>query len=110
MTALPADTNDIVLWKTDDPTVAYGKIKATGIGQTEITAFSQSGSASLEIMVKVTAQQADVPCTELKLDKTEYTLKEGESAFLGTADNKVRQPDAEKTGKKAFSGVNKSCG
>jgi len=77
--------NDVVLWKTDNPsvaTVAYGKIQANGIGSAKITAFSQSGSASCEIAVSVTAEQAAVPCSDLQLPATEYSLSEGETAYL----------------------------
>ena len=41
---LPEDTNDIVLWKTDDPSVATvydGRIRARVIGTTTIIAYSQ---------------------------------------------------------------------
>lgn len=77
--------NDVVLWKTDNPsvaTVAYGKIWAKGAGSAKITAFSQSGSASCEIAVTVTAEQAAVPCTDLQLPVSEYSLSEGETAYV----------------------------
>lgn len=81
----PAESNDVVLWKTDDPTVAtvaYGKVQAKGIGSTKITAFSQSGSVSCEITVNVTAEKAAVPCTELEVQTTEYSLAQGECGYL----------------------------
>ncbi len=81
------ECNDVVLWKTDNPlvaTVAYGKIQANGIGSAKITAFSQSGSASCEITVSVTAEQAAVPCNDLQLKTTEYSLSEGETAYISS--------------------------
>lgn len=81
----PDNTNDIVLWKTDDPaiaTVAYGKIQAKGIGSTKVTAFSQSGSVSCELTVNVTAENAAVPCTGLEVGTREYSLSIGDTEFL----------------------------
>lgn len=81
----PADTNDIVLWKTENPdiaTVAYGRIHAKGIGTTTITAFSQSGSAEKTISVTVTPEEASVKCESLTTDVEEYQLKAGESVHL----------------------------
>ncbi len=80
-----AKCNDVLLWKTDNPnvaTVAYGKVQANGIGTAKITAFSQSGSASCEVTVTVTAEQAAVPCADLQLAAEEYSLSEGEALYL----------------------------
>lgn len=79
------ECNDVVLWKTDNPsvaTVAYGKICAKGIGSAKITAFSQSGSESCEVEVTVAAEQAAVPCAELQLPVSEYSLSMGESVAV----------------------------
>lgn len=79
------ECNDVVLWKTDNPsvaTVAYGKICAKGIGSAKITAFSQSGSESCEVEVTVAAEQAAVPCAELQLPVSEYSLSVGESVAV----------------------------
>lgn len=52
----PENTNDVVLWKTQDPTVAtvaYGKINAKGVGSTVVTAYTQNGTVSQDIQVTV---------------------------------------------------------
>ena len=84
----PADTNDIVLWKTENPdiaTVAYGKIHGKGIGTTTITAFSQSGSVEKTIHVTVTPENASIKCENITTDVEEYQLKEGESVRLSAS-------------------------
>lgn len=85
VSALPAGHNDVVLYRTDDASVATvynGNIRARGIGETTITAFSQSGSAQQQITVKVMASTADVPCQEIQTDADEYALYIGEYAYL----------------------------
>lgn len=80
---LPETSNDIVLWSSQDESVAsvaYGEIHARGIGTTTITAFSQSGSVSKEIKVTVTAQE--MPNLTIEPVKTEYTLTEEQSQYL----------------------------
>lgn len=54
--AEPQENNDVVLWKSEDESVATvfnGKICAVGDGQTEVVAFSQSGSAQCKVAVQV---------------------------------------------------------
>ncbi|MGN1156018.1 MAG: cellulase family glycosylhydrolase [Agathobacter sp.] len=83
-TVEPADTNDVLLWKTADPsivTVYNGKIRARGIGTTTITAFSQSGSveATLEVTVNpVTGNGA----TDIILKQGMITLEKGAYQFV----------------------------
>jgi len=54
----PAQHNDVLLWSTDDPTVATvynGVVRGRGIGTTTIHAYSQSGSVEKTITVTVNA-------------------------------------------------------
>lgn len=86
--------NDVVLWKSADETVATvnpdagnleewaAYIHATGIGNTVITAYSQSGGAVLEIPVEVQAKIGENPCTAITTEQERYTLKTGESLYL----------------------------
>lgn len=76
----PIDTNDVILWKTDDETVATvsnGNIRARGIGTTTLTAFSQSGSIDKTIHIEVNAKKGDSPVTEINFEKTDYEVKVG---------------------------------
>ena len=53
---LPENSNDVVLWKSQDESVATafsGKVCAVGDGKAEIIAFSQSGSVQGSVMVQV---------------------------------------------------------
>ncbi|MCD7841612.1 MAG: glycoside hydrolase family 5 protein, partial [Lachnospiraceae bacterium] len=87
----PSDTNDVVLWKTDDAsvaTVSNGHIIARGTGQTTILAFSQSGSAQYEIFVTVTADTntAGTSVLSLDLDSLQQMLYEQEKSETAGAD------------------------
>lgn len=80
----PADNNDVVLYKTDNPNVATvynGKIRAKGIGETKITVFSQSGSVQETVSVKVEAAPAAAACGKIEVESS-YEMVEGESVFL----------------------------
>lgn len=78
---LPEDTNDIVLWKTDDPSVATvydGRIRARGIGTTTITAYSQKDGVSKSMTVTVIAGKGaeDIELSvpeQLELNADSYT-------------------------------------
>lgn len=78
---LPENTNDIVLWKTDDPSVATvydGRIRARGIGTTTITAYSQKDGYSKSMTVTVIAQKGaeDIELSvpeQLELGTDSYT-------------------------------------
>lgn len=64
----PENANDVLLWKTDNASVATvynGKIRARGIGTTTVTAYSQSGSVSRQITVTVNAAPSQNPCTSI---------------------------------------------
>ncbi len=79
----PAVTNDVVLWKTEDDSVATvynGKIRAKGEGTTTVTAFSQSGSVSAEIQVTVNA--ADLKEASITLSETSLNFTEGDYTYL----------------------------
>lgn len=59
---LPEDTNDLVLWKTADDTIATvsdGRIYGKGVGTTTVTAFTQSGDVAKEVTVTVTADSTE---------------------------------------------------
>jgi len=80
-----SSANDVVLWKSSDETVATvnmdgsdlskwcANVHATGIGNAVITAFSQSGSAMLEIPVEVKAAKTAKPCTAISTEQESYT-------------------------------------
>lgn len=86
--------NDIVLWRSADETVATvhieagnmdkweANIHATGIGNTTITAYTQSGSALLEIPVEVRAAETVKPCTEITVEQDSYAMVAGQSLFM----------------------------
>lgn len=90
-------SNDIVLWKSADETVATvnqdlsdltvwaANIHATGIGQTVITAYSHNGGAVLEIPVVVNAAQTSKPCTAIATELESYSLTAGQSVFMNAA-------------------------
>lgn len=89
-----SSSNDVVLWKSSDETVATvnmdgsdlskwcANVHATGIGNAVITAFTQSGSAVLEIPVEVKAATTVKPCTAIAVEQESYVLTEGKSVFL----------------------------
>lgn len=89
--------NDVVLWKSADETVATVNIDAhstdvwaayvhaAGIGNTVITAYSQSGKAVLEIPVEVRAAVTTKPCTGITLEQDSYAMTAGESLYLNAA-------------------------
>lgn len=81
---VPTDNNDVVLYKTDNPNVATvynGMVRAKGIGETVITAYSQNGDAVAEINVKVEA--ADIEqCDSIEVAKEEYQLSLGEYEYI----------------------------
>ena len=82
----PANTNDVLLWSTDDPSIATvynGTVRGRGIGTTVIHAYSQSGSVEGTIPVTVKALEniyEDITIT------TDYdagvTLEENQYCYL----------------------------
>ena len=89
--------NDVILWKSADETVATvnidanstdvwaAYIHAAGIGNTVITAYSQSGKAMLEIPVEVRAAATANPCTGITPEQESYAMTTGESLYLNAA-------------------------
>ncbi len=77
----PEDTNDIVLWKTDDPSVATvydGRIRARGIGTTTIIAYSQKDGCAKSMTVTVVGRKGGDDVTlsvpeQLELNTDSYT-------------------------------------
>ncbi len=83
-TALPSNSNDVVLWSSDDENIATvyrGKIRAKGIGTTTINAFSQSGSAKKSIVVNVFANSKST-VDDIELAKNNYQLEVGEYEYI----------------------------
>ena len=74
-------TYKTVSWKTSNSkiaTVSKGKVTAKGIGTATITATADGKKATC----KVTVTAKDVAVTEVKLDRSECTLKEGDTTEL----------------------------
>ncbi|MCM1307695.1 MAG: Ig-like domain-containing protein, partial [Butyrivibrio sp.] len=61
--------------------VYNGKIRAKGIGEAEITIFSQSGSAKRTVNVKVEAAEAAAPCEKIEIEES-YELTAGDYVYL----------------------------
>lgn len=81
----PYQSNDVLLWKTDDPsvaTVSYGVIHPKGIGTTTVTLFSQNSGQSVSIPVTVTAAEASVSCEELQIGVESLDLYKDSVAWL----------------------------
>lgn len=85
-TYAPDNSNDVLLWKTEDPsvaTVSYGTIHPKGIGTTTVTLFSQNSDQSVSILVTVTEAQAKVPCEELQVGTESLELYQDMVEWLG---------------------------
>lgn len=83
-TVEPSENNDVVLYKTSDPTVATvynGMVRGKGMGTATITAYSQSGKAETSFTVTVGAKEVDSAITEITVPK-EMELKVGESMYI----------------------------
>jgi endoglucanase len=86
----PSNTNDVVLWSTDDDTVAtvsQGKIRAKGVGITTVRVYSQDGDVSKEITVKVNPNGT---ATTIECD-SEYTVTTGKSITLNPTTDTAAQ-------------------
>lgn len=80
----PANSNDVVLWSTDDESVATvtrGIIRARGIGRTVVRAYSQSGSVVKELTVTVNAAEGDDKITA----PAELAVVKGRSQLIGAS-------------------------
>lgn len=74
--AAPADTNDVVLFSTDNDsvvTVFNGMFRAKGIGTTTIHVYSQNGEVKKDIKVTVNAKETDEK-VKVTADKTKYQV------------------------------------
>ena len=81
----PKENNDIILWKTDDETVATvynGKIRAKGVGTTTITATAKDGKIENKVTVTVSAKGSTNPVTEIKTEKDSYEVEKDGYVFL----------------------------
>lgn len=81
-TVAPENTNDVLLWKTSDPSVATvynGMIRARGIGTATVTAFSQSGGVEKTVTVTVNPVSGDG--TTVINAAGSITLEEGSYLF-----------------------------
>lgn len=83
-TYAPENTNDVVLWSTDNDNVATvfnGKISAKGIGKTTIHVYSQNGEVEKEIAVTVKPEASDEK-VEITTDKDVYTVVLGKGVEI----------------------------
>lgn len=74
--AQPSNTNDVIVWTTDNDdvvTVFNGKIRAKGIGKTTVHAKSLSGSVDKEITVTVGAKETGTKAV-ITTDLEEYVV------------------------------------
>ena len=83
-TVSPSDaTNKLVLWSTDNSSVATvssdGTVKAQEVGTATITAKSDDGGLTATCTVTVKAR---VPLTGISIDPTSLTLTEGETGEI----------------------------
>ena len=87
-TAAPDSTNDVVVWSTDDDSIATvykGAIHAKNVGTTTVHVSSLSGSKTADITVKVSRPaKSETSATEIKTDKDSYTVKIGQSESIAT--------------------------
>lgn len=82
--AAPDNTNDVVLYSTDNDgvvTVFNGMIRAKGIGETTIHVYSQNGTVKKDIKVTVNAKETDDK-VKITTDKTTYQVVVGISASI----------------------------
>lgn len=80
----PSDSNDVVLWSTDDDkiaTVSQGKIRARGIGITTVRAYTQNGEVEKTVTVKVSPKTSENPVTAINADDS-YSVISGKYVYL----------------------------
>lgn len=83
-TATPSDSNDVVLWSTDNDKVATvfnGMIHAKGIGETTVHVYSQSGSVSKDIKVSV-LPKASTENVTITTDLDTYEVVKDKGAYI----------------------------
>lgn len=116
--AEPVSNNDVVLWKTENKniaTVSNGRIRARGVGETTVTAFTQSGTAVQTIMVEVSEGEQTTVTDDLydvmtypNIDYDAFgLLEEGETFTVGNNKYLVKVSDKEKA-EAAFVGTIKN--
>lgn len=87
VTTAPSETNDVVLWSTDDDSVATvfnGMIRAKGIGSTTIHVYSQNGSVVKDIKVNVVAKKTDKKA-EITVDNKSETIVVNKNASISAS-------------------------
>lgn len=85
VSAAPENTNDVLLYKTDNAAVATvynGMIRAKGIGETVITVYSQSGSVEKTVAVSVKAETAGTACDSISVAEESLSLAVDEYTYL----------------------------
>lgn len=87
--AAPEDTNDVVVWSTDDDSIATvykGVVHAKNVGATTLHVSSLSGSVTrdISVIVKRAPKTAD-STTEINTDVASYTVKLGQNATIKTS-------------------------
>lgn len=85
VTFAPEHSNDVILWKTADEsvaTVSRGKIRGKRTGNTVVTAYTQNGNVSVDIPVTVAAEKVEKPCTDITVEKESYRMAEGDAEWL----------------------------
>lgn len=96
-TVAPADTNDVVLYKTSDPSVATvynGYIRARSIGSATITVFSQSGSVEETIEVTVIPNsKLENPVKSFRIKESSYLVIVGGSDTIEVATSPMTTDD-----------------
>lgn len=84
---VPADANDVLLWSTEDDSVATvyrGIVQAKGIGTTKLHAYSQSGSVEKVIFVTVEAVPSEAG-TEIITEAKTFQLTVGKTMQLSVS-------------------------
>lgn len=84
-TVAPGDTNDVVLWSSEDEsivTVTRGILRARGIGVTTVKAYSQSGSVVATLQVTVKANPSEVAATDITMKDLEVQVVKGKYTYL----------------------------
>lgn len=95
-TVAPADSNDMVVWSSDNTAIATvynGKIVATGIGSTVVHAKSDSGSVTKDISVTVIPDSSVAACKAISCATPPFEMQAGESFYLN-ATNDTEGSDA----------------
>lgn len=95
-TVSPADTNDVVLWSSDNEnvaTISRGIIRARGIGTTTIRTYSQSGSVEKEINITVKPAKSSNPAKKIEVESDSYTVLEGRNFMLNAMVSPISSND-----------------